>query len=66
MDEFLASIENFSKKIPAIIRFDTSESTNYTFCPMKLNEIAYYQKWNLTKLEILQENIELSVPGMHR
>lgn len=62
--EFLASIDDFEKSFPAIIRFDTGERINYTFRPMKFNEVAYYQKWNSTKLEILQENLELGMKNL--
>jgi hypothetical protein len=62
--EFLASIDDFEKSFPAIVRFDISERIHYTFRPMKFNEIAYYQKWNATKLEILQENLELGMKNL--
>jgi hypothetical protein len=63
--EFLASVDDFEKSFAAIIRFDISERTNYTFRPMKFNDVAYYQKWNTTKLEILQENLELGMQNLN-
>jgi hypothetical protein len=59
--DFLGSIDDFQKNFPTIIQFDVSERTNYTFRPMKFNEVAYYQKWNTTKLEILHESLELGL-----
>ena len=62
--EFLTSIDEFEKSFLAILRFDTSERVSYTFRPMKFNEVAYYQKWNAIKLEILQENLELGMKNL--
>jgi len=63
--KFLASIDNFKKLFVMIVQFDISECTNYTFQPMKFNKIVYYQKWNATKLEILQENLELGIKNFN-
>jgi hypothetical protein len=63
--ELPAGIDNFEKSFTAIVQFDISECTNYTFQPMKFNEVAYYQKWNATKLKILQENLELGMKNLN-
>jgi hypothetical protein len=63
--KFLASIDDFERLFVAIIWFDISEHTNYTFWPMKFNKVVYYQKWNANKLEILQENLELGMKNLN-
>ena len=61
---YLSGLEILEVRTYLPHHINTNECINYTFHPMKFNEITYYQKWNSTKLEILQENLELGMKNL--